>query len=430
MSSEKDKNKSLKGSRPVWTLKTIKLSDLKEYHKNPRSLTEKQKNDLKKSLNNFGCIDKPIVNQDLVLIGGHQRVHVLTDLAVEEIECWFPDRLLTDKEVEELNIRLNKNTGEWDFDILANEWDFSELCQWGFSFEDLGMGDDLQEDADTETESTLSPSNEPITKAGDLYELGEHRLLCGDCTIKENVDIVLNGNSPVLMVTDPPYGVEYEPEWRTDKDSTFAPKERSKKAAKASGKVKNDDIFDWKEAFKLFSGDIAYVWCASIYSPDVARSIDECGFERKSLIIWNKQNFVISRGDYHWKHETCWYAVRKGKTHNWQGSRDQSSVWDIDNLAAFGKSADDERTAHSTQKPLQCMSKPIQNNTCEGEGVYDPFCGSGTTLIACEKLKRICYAIELDPAYCDIIVKRWMDHTGLIPKKNGVEIIESDYAKS
>jgi hypothetical protein len=205
MSSAKDKNSLSKGCRPVWVLKTIKLCDLKEYHKNPRSLTEKQKNDLKKSLNNFGCIDKPIVNQDLILIGGHQRVHVLTDLAVDEIECWFPDRLLTEKEVEELNIRLNKNTGEWDFDILANEWNADDLCQWGFSLDDLGMGDDLEEGEEDEADSTLSPSDDPITKSGDLYELGEHRLLCGDLTQKFNVDNVLNGNEPTMMISDAPH---------------------------------------------------------------------------------------------------------------------------------------------------------------------------------------------------------------------------------
>jgi DNA modification methylase len=146
-------------------------------------------------------------------------------------------------------------------------------------------------------------------------------------------------------------------------------------------------------------------------------------YEIIGQIIWKKQHFALSRGDYHSQHEPCWYAVRKSHQHNWQGSRKESTLWEISNLNCFGKSQEeDERTAHSTQKPLECMARPIRNNTAEGEGVYDPFLGSGTTLIAAEKLNRICYGMELDPAYCDIIVQRWMKLTGKKVKRNGQEI--------
>jgi DNA modification methylase len=146
-----------------------------------------------------------------------------------------------------------------------------------------------------------------------------------------------------------------------------------------------------------------------------------------SQIIWAKQHFALSRGDYHWQHEPCWYAVKKGSKHNWQGARDQSTLWQIANMNAFGTNDEDERTAHSTQKPLECMARPIRNNTIEGDIVYDPFLGSGTTLIAAEKLKRVCFGMELSPGYCDLIVKRWikyMEENGLeyTIKVNGAEI--------
>jgi DNA modification methylase len=135
-----------------------------------------------------------------------------------------------------------------------------------------------------------------------------------------------------------------------------------------------------------------------------------------------KQHFALSRGDYHWQHEPCWYAVKKGHKHNWQGARDQSTTWEVSNLNAFGANKDDERTSHSTQKPLECMARPIKNNTAKGESVYDPFLGSGTTLLACEQLDRTCYGIELDPAYCDIIVDRWVKYRKKLGKDSMVKL--------
>jgi DNA modification methylase len=177
--------------------------------------------------------------------------------------------------------------------------------------------------------------------------------------------------------------------------------------------VLNDDRYDWSEAYSLFSGDIAYVWHSSIYTHKFAESIEKCGFDLVNLIIWNKQHFVLSRGDYHGKHEPLWYAVRKGQKirHNWQGKRDQTTVWDIDNNN-YGAKTKEEQTGHGTQKPIECMLRPILNNSEEGESIYDPFGGSGTTLIACEKSKRNCYMMELSPAYVDVIVKRWEKETG------------------
>lgn len=405
-----------------WKLELRKVADLKDHDKNPRKLSLEQAEHLQKSLSKFGVIEKPIVNLDGIIIGGHQRKKILKKLKIKEIECWVPDRLLLEKEAEELNIRLNKNTGEWDWEILSNDWNPNDLINWGFSPEEILKDITTIEN---ETEEDDSDSLEPVkdedavTKLGDVYELNTHRLVCGDSTLPESVEKCLNKNEPILMVTDPPYGVEYDPAWR----------DAAGKGCKAKGKVQNDDKVNWALAWHLFPGSIAYTWCASWFVDEVALSLKEAEFEIKSLIIWNKQHFALGRGDYHWKHEPCWYAIKKGHSHNWQGSRKECTVWDIANLNCFGKSKEDgeERTSHSTQKPIECMARPIRNNTSKEEGVYDPFLGSGTTLIAAEQLERICYGIELSPAYCDVIVNRWVNfmkkkNKSYSLKRNGIEI--------
>jgi DNA modification methylase len=239
---------------------------------------------------------------------------------------------------------------------------------------------------------------------GDLFEIGPHRLLCGDSTNVEDVKKLLNGNCPILMVTDPPYGVNYDANWR---NYVLTPSNR------AIAKVNNDDKVDWTEAFKLFPGNIMYVWHSALHTIEVGHNIEKSGFELITQIIWNKNNIVISRGDYHWKHEPCWYAVRKGKNHNWQGSRQEYTVWDIDK-------PNKSETGHSTQKPIECMSRPIRNNSKEGESVYDPFLGSGTTMVAAHQLNRICYGMEISPQYCQIIINRMQNlDPSLEIKRNG-----------
>lgn len=207
-----------------------------------------------------------------------------------------------------------------------------------------------------------------------------------------------------LMVTDPPYGVKYDPSWREGCDLGVG--KRSK------GKVLNDDKADWTETWRLFGGNIAYVWHGGLHTSTVENSLVTAGFQMRAQIIWAKQHFVLSRGDYHWMHEPCWYAVRKGAKGKWTGDRKQSTVWQIKNNNSFGNSEKEETVGHGTQKPVECMRLPIQNNSEKGEIVYDPFLGSGTTLIAAEKMERICYGMELSPEYVDIIVKRWEDFTG------------------
>lgn len=242
--------------------------------------------------------------------------------------------------------------------------------------------------------------------AGDLWVLGDHRLKCGDATSAEDVDSVLVGSVPLLMVTDPPYGVDYRPAWRNEALPVW-------KKSRATGTVQNDDRADWREAWELFPGDVAYVWHADTKRLTVEESLAACGLNVRAVIVWTKQNFVISRGDYHPQHEPCLYLVRKGKKGHWAGDRKQSTVWEIRNGSSVGGgTSDDKHTGHGTQKPVECMKRPIENNSKPGDLVYEPFSGSGTTIIAGEMTGRHVRAIEIDPVYVDMAILRWQDFTG------------------
>ncbi len=231
------------------------------------------------------------------------------------------------------------------------------------------------------------------TALGQLWQIGGHRLLCGDSTKPEDVLRVLAGERPLLMVTDPPYGVDYDPNWRSEE----AAKGTLSYAARRLGEVENDDRVDWSEAWLLFPGEVFYCWHAGRHASAVQRSMEAAGFEVRSQIVWAKSNFPISRGHYHWRHEPCWYAVRKGAQAHWIGDRTQTTVWDIDlDCNVEG--------GHSTQKPLECMARPIRNH--DSDLVYDPFLGSGTTMVACQLLGRRCLAIEISPAYVAVALER------------------------
>ncbi|WP_236869668.1 DNA modification methylase [Candidatus Bandiella numerosa] len=386
-----------------WTIKEVKISDLKEYDKNPRKIKKEQLDKLTAHINEDGYHQRIIVNTDYTIIGGHQRKKALLQAGYKPsdvIEVLMPEWTLQQQELDRINVRDNLNFGEFDFDILQEQFNLEELEEFGFDKEFLETLEPVIIPSIDEDEIEQLPAN-PVSKLGDLYILGNHRLLCGDSTNAEHVSRLLDGTNPILMVTDPPYGVSYKPEWR----------EVAGKGARAKGTVLNDDRYDWSDAYSLFTGDVAYIWHSSSYTHKFAEHIENCDFKLISLIIWSKQHFALSRGDYHGQHEPLWYAVKRGRQHNWQGKRDQSTIWEINNNNVFGGGGE-EQTGHGTQKPIECMLRPIINNSKVGEGVYDPFGGSGTTLIACEKSDRNCYMMELSPAYVDIIVQRWEKITG------------------
>lgn len=258
----------------------------------------------------------------------------------------------------------------------------------------------------TDTEPEIDRAEELRQKwgvsAGNCWQLGEHRLLCGDCTDKAVVERLLQGEKPALMVTDPPYGVNYDPNWRNEAaEAGFL-----SFAERRTGTVTNDDRVDWSDAYNLFPGDVAYTW-----SPPgdhvilTGLALQKAGFQIRNQIVWVKPHFPISRGHYTYQHEPCWYGVRKGKQAHWIGNTNASTTWRI----ALDANVEG---GHSTQKPLACMATPIANH--EGD-VYEPFSGSGTTIIACENLKRRCYAIEISPAYVAVALERWAVHTNRTP---------------
>ncbi|MEX0789893.1 MAG: DNA methyltransferase, partial [Actinomycetota bacterium] len=237
------------------------------------------------------------------------------------------------------------------------------------------------------------------TRLGDLWILGSHRLLCGDATNRADVERLLAGARPLLTVTDPPYGVGYDPAWR----ERAANEGRLAYTARRTGQVPNDDRADWRAAWDLCPSDVLYCWHAGLHSAAAQEGLEAAGFRTRAQIIWTKPHFPISRGHYHWRHEPCWYAVRKGASTHWCGDRKQTTVWEmaLDPNVSGG---------HSTQKPVQAMERPIRNH--DAPSVYDPFLGSGTTLVACERAGRQFFGMEIDPRYLDVSVARWERFTG------------------
>ena len=387
----------------TWREEKRRIADLKEYANNPRKMTKDAFEKLVESLQSDGYHMRLLVNLDGTIIGGHQRKKALLKAGfkkTDEIEVLVPNRLLAETEYDRVNIRDNLPYGAFDFDILANNFDKQQLIDWGMPEEWLTGDEEPEEEIELSAEDEAIPDEpvEPITKLGDVWLLGDHRLMCGDSTDALAVERLLNGLKPNLMVTDPPYGVEYKPEWRNEVRNSNS---------KSVGKVLNDHRADWSETYSLFPGDVAYVWHSALHSHTFAQNLIDCGYKLVAQIIWSKSNFALSRGDYHWHHEPCWYAVKEGQPHAYNGARDQSTIWKI-NIRDKGG----EKYSHGTQKPIECMLKPILNNSKPGEAIYDPFLGSGTTLIACEKSGRQCLGMELSPAYCDVIVSRWEKMTG------------------
>ena len=347
----------------------------------------------------------PIVvsNQSGFIVRGHGRLQSAKLLNLEEVPVSFQDYendaqewsdLIADNRIAELaeidraslkDLIEELDTGELDMDLTGFDQE---------SLEDL-MSEFFEPEAGNTEDDQIPQDVTQRVNEGDLWKMGSHYLMCGDCTNEESVKKLFNLNNPQIMVTDPPYGVEYDPSWRFEAGTS--------NNSKKMGKVLNDNRADWTEAWALFQGDVAYVYHAGLFASVVEKSLVDCEFQTRSQIIWVKDRMALSRGDYHWKHEPCWYAVRKGKKSNRTNDRSQVTVWEI-------PSREDSGHGHGTQKPVQCMYQPIINHNFKV--VYDPFLGSGTTIIACERAKKQCVGFELNPPYCDVIIQRWEDFTG------------------
>ena len=396
-------------------LRRVPASQLRPNPKNWRTHPQAQQDALRGVLSEVGIADAVLARElpdgSLMLVDGHLRAETITDaevpvlvLDVNEAEA---DKILAT--LDPLAAMAEADSAK--LDALLREVQTGNEALAGMLTElaeESGVLDDEQKEI-VEDEPP-EPPVVPITKPGDLWLLGRHRVLCGDSTKAEDVGRLMNGETAEMMVTDPPYGVEYDPSWRAEAGKHSPGMKTKPHHQHATGLVTSDHKADWRESWQLFSGDVAYVWHAGVHSPTVADSLESCEFNRRALIIWAKNELVIGRGDYHHQHEPCWYCVRHGGVGKRTDDRTQTTLWKIDKPKK-------SETGHGTQKPVECMARPIRNH--EFTLIYDPFLGSGTTLIAAEQLNRTCYGMEISPQYCDVIVKRWENLTG---KKATLEV--------
>lgn len=388
---------------------------VKPYEKNPRSIPDKAIQKVASSLKEFGFQKPIVVDAEGVILAGHVMLKAAISAGFSRVPVAIAN--LTPAQAKAYRLADNRSAEETDWLDALLKTELNDLKELDFDLDLTGFDDRqlqklLADDAELEAaEETPETPAEPVSVLGDVWILGNHRIVCGDSTKVDDVDKALNGVKPHLMVTDPPYGVEYDATWRGKAGHASMGKNRT-------GVVLADDKADWREAWDLFPGSIAYVWHGGLHSGTVADSLIASGFKLRAQIIWNKSVMAMSRGDYHWKHEPCWYAVRG--TGSWQGDRKQTTVWDLKSPIHIMSGSDEEKTPHPTQKPIDCHRRPIINNSSPGQAVYEPFSGSGTTIIACEMTGRHCHAIELNPAYVDVAILRWQQFTG------GVAVHESD----
>ena len=403
--------------------KVVNVENLLRFDANSRTHTDEQINQIIESINQFGFTNPILIDEKNTIIAGHGRLEAAIKLGMKELPCIVLDGL-TDVQKAALVIADNKialNAG-WDNNILVSQFEFLrendfDLKFTGFSPEEIELFIPKEIPAalcDDDEIPQLTDAS--VINPGDLWILGNHRLLCGDSTDALHVQRLLDGQLPNTMITDPPYGVKYEGNWRAKAN------DRKKSEREENSSLQNDDRADWYDAYVLFPGNVAYVWHASQFSDVVMKNLRDSGFEIKQEIIWNKNHFALGRCDYHWKHEPCWYAVKDGKNRNWKGDRSQSTVWDVKAVNYDEKS---ERTSHPTQKPAELYLKSINHHTNPGEYVYDPFAGSGTLMISCEKTSRRALMMELDPKYAEVIIQRYRKFTGNEPvRDDGIKYSE------
>lgn len=384
-------------------IKELPLKDLKPAVYNPRKKLkkgDKEYEKIKQSLLKFGYVDPIIVNEDLTVIGGHQRLTVLKDLNYETAKCVIVD--LPKEDEKALNIALNKITGQWDEALLVDllldlqESDFN-LDLTGFEPPEIDdilsnvHDKELSEDEFDVEEELKKPT---VSRHGDIWQLGKHRVICGDSTKAETYKQLLDDRKANLVVTDPPYNVDVE---------------------ETAGKILNDNMSDgdfYQFLLSMFTqvenhmetDASIYVFHADTEGLNFRKAFKDAGFYLSGCCIWKKNSLVLGRSPYQWQHEPCLYGWKKKGKHQWFSDRKQTTIWEYDRP----KSSKD----HPTMKPIQLMAYPIQNSSMRGTIVLDPFLGSGSTLIAADQTGRVCYGIELDEKFVDVIVKRYIEVTG------------------
>ena len=372
------------------------ISEIKPYEKNPRR-NEKAIDLVANSIKEFGFKQPIVIDDNNVIVCGHTRFQASKKLGLKEVPCVVADDL-SDEQIKAYRLADNKvaEASEWDFDLLSDELD--EII--GIDMEDFGFLDvDLSEDEEdvSEDDYEIQVPKEPKAKIGDIYQLGKHRLMCGDSTKQEDVSRLMNGQKADMLLTDPPYNVDYQGK------------------AKDALKIENDKMCNDKfreflvGAFSCANecmkpGAVFYIWHADSEGYNFRGACLDVGWKVRQCLIWNKSSMVIGRQDYHWKHEPCLYGWKDGAGHLWASDRKQTTVLNFDKPS--------RNAEHPTMKPVLLFDYQIKNNTKKEDIVLDLFCGSGTTIIACEQNGRIAYSMEYDPKYVDVIIERWETLTG------------------
>lgn len=380
------------------------ITDLIPADYNPRKDLrpgDKEYEKLKRSIHEFGYVDPLIWNQQTGrLIGGHQRLKVLKDMGIEDVDVVIVD--MNEEKEKALNVALNKISGDWDKDklmllITDLQGEDFDVSLTGFDPEELDdlFKDDLKDDVKDDNFDVDKELKKPtMTKPGDLWQLGEHRLLCGDSTKEESYELLMAGKQANLVITDPPYNVNYQG---------------------SAGKIKNDNMKDdvfyqfllaaFTNMEKNMASDASiYVFHADTEGLNFRKAFSDAGFYLSGTCIWVKQSLVLGRSPYQWRHEPILFGWKKKGKHCWYAGRKESTIWEFDKPR---KNKD-----HPTMKPIPLLAYPIMNSSMTNSIVLDPFGGSGSTLIACEQTKRICRTIELDEKFCDVIVKRYIEQVG------------------
>jgi DNA modification methylase len=397
------------------------IDRLVPYARNPR------KNDpaverMCSSIREFGFKIPCLVRSNGDVVDGHLRLKAARKLAINEIPVILCDEW-TEAQVKAFRLMVNLSVtwAAWDeellgLELLALKDSNFDLSLTGFDTKEL---DDLLAAPADDDEANATPPlpDNPVSRPGDLWLCGAHRVLCGDATNPETVARLLGHRNPLLLVTDPPYGIELDSEWRDRAGlNGCGPAESSYMKHRTKGhhntSISSDTRADWSEVFELVpSLQIAYVWHASVFTREVLNGLLRIGFLYPQQIIWNKGRTVLTRTHYWYQHEPCWYVRKKNAP--WFGKAgENSTIWDSPSPKFIMGGSDEEKFDHPTQKPVDLMRRPILNHIKRGELVYEPFLGSGTTLAAAEVTERACCGVELDPKYVDVVVQRWQTLSG------------------
>lgn len=409
------------------------VDELIPYINNAKKHPEEQVQKIAGAIKEFGFLVPILIRPDNEIICGHGRIEAAKKAGIDSVPCIIANGL-SDAQVKAFRIAENRLArSDWNDELLSLEMQHLRdvgyaLPLTGFSMKEiddiigstLDLGADVKSETDPRSFGDGDSNTETITKPGDIWKFGDkYRVGCLDSLSQEHVDMLLAGESPVLAVTDPPYGVCLDGNWRNSIES-----QTKYGGSHLRDQIANDDKIDFSQILNIFMVDVAYIWHGGKHAHIVGHGIENAGFEIIAQIIWAKNISAMSRGDYHWQHEPCYYCVRKGKQHNWQGARDQHTIWEAKVAQCTGKKNtddwdmndnEDKMHGHPACKPVSLYVRPILNNSMAGDLIVDAFLGSGTCVIAAHRTGRRCFGIEIMPRHCDSAIRRIIKETGIIP---------------